>query len=270
MQKAYVAGPMRHIKEFNFPAFFAAEDQLRLDGWEVFNPARHDLEMGFNPEGMTGEEEPEGFGIRDCMNADLNWITKNADAVFALPGWEKSKGAVAEMAAAFSIGADTFTIEGKPITELPSIKKARSADLKVDDGNPKDAIGSRKVPMSIVPAVAIAEESLAMLEGKCKYGAWNFRGSPVRASIYLDACGRHLAKWQNGQDRDPEDKVHHLGYARACLGIILDAECNRTLIDDRPPENPFVIERIDALAKAVESVQKTYGHNTPKHWTINR
>ncbi len=80
-----------------------------------------------------------------------------------------------------------------------------------DVANPKDRIGASKCPMGLVPVVAIAEEAPAMLEGLTKYGAWNFRGAPVRASIYLDACMRHLAKWQNGQDRDPETGVHHPG-----------------------------------------------------------
>ena len=42
--KVYVAGPMRGIPEFNFPAFFAAADKLRGDGFAVFNPAERDNE----------------------------------------------------------------------------------------------------------------------------------------------------------------------------------------------------------------------------------
>lgn len=42
--KVYVAGPMRGIPEFNFPAFNLAAKNLRADGHVVFNPAERDNE----------------------------------------------------------------------------------------------------------------------------------------------------------------------------------------------------------------------------------
>lgn len=99
--------------------------------------------------------------------------------------------------------------------------------------NPKDLIGVNKVSMSQVPPIAIAHEACAMLDGTLKYGFRNYREKQVRASIYVDACLRHLMAWFDGEDKAGDSGIHHLGHARACLGIILDAEANGTLVDDR-------------------------------------
>lgn len=46
MTTLYVAGPMRGIPEFNFPAFFEAEDRPLKAGYDVINPARKDTDDG--------------------------------------------------------------------------------------------------------------------------------------------------------------------------------------------------------------------------------
>jgi hypothetical protein len=101
--------------------------------------------------------------------------------------------------------------------------------------NPKDRFGVQKVSLSKVPAVAIAHEAHAMMDGAGKYGPYNWREKAVIASIYIDACKRHLDAWFDAREEcAPDSEVHHLGHARACLGIILDAEATGNLIDDRP------------------------------------
>lgn len=109
-----------------------------------------------------------------------------------------------------------------------------------DDSNPKDAIGSSKVPCCTVPATVTAEDGLAMLEGALKYGRHNYRAAPVRASVYVDAARRHIDAWFDaGQNDDPDSGLSHLIKARACFGIIRDAQICGTLIDDRPPPAPI-------------------------------
>lgn len=100
--------------------------------------------------------------------------------------------------------------------------------------NPKDLLGAKKPDASKVPAVAIAWESLAMMDGAGKYDPYNWRANKVIASIYVAACKRHLDLWFEGQRKAEDSGCHHLGHARACLGILLDAEATGNLIDDRP------------------------------------
>lgn len=114
--KLYVAGPMRGYPEFNFPAFMAAEEVLKLEGHEVFNPARRDLEV--HPEikwgettGEQAEVDAQGFLIREAMQADMEFISRHADAVCVLDGWEGSKGARAEVALADALGLPVYTLD---------------------------------------------------------------------------------------------------------------------------------------------------------------
>jgi hypothetical protein len=102
--KIYLSGPMRGYENFNFPAFDAAAEYLRANGHEVFNPADKDRER--DPTGIswiskTGdicEAEASGhFNRRVAIRDDLNWIMDHANAIALLPGWEKSKGANAEL-----------------------------------------------------------------------------------------------------------------------------------------------------------------------------
>lgn len=113
--------------------------------------------------------------------------------------------------------------------------KVKGTALTKDEANPKDLIGQTKIPMSQVPPIAIAHEAAAMLDGTLKYGYRNYRGKKVRATVYIDACSRHLAAWQECEENAPDSGIHHLGHARACLGILLDAQANGTLLDDRVP-----------------------------------
>lgn len=109
--KVYLAGPMRGIPEFNFPAFYTAEAKLQARGHIVFNPARRDCERHGKDIGkgnMTGSEaeaqKTHGFNLREALHDDLVFITLHADAIALLPGWENSKGVAAELATARALG----------------------------------------------------------------------------------------------------------------------------------------------------------------------
>lgn len=112
--KIYVAGPMRGIPQFNFPAFFDAEEWLQAKGHEVFNPARSDKEHygeGVNNSATGDLNDPAaqtGFSLREALGRDAAYITGYADAVYMLTGWEKSTGAKAEWTLAVALGLMIF------------------------------------------------------------------------------------------------------------------------------------------------------------------
>ncbi len=104
------------------------------------------------------------------------------------------------------------------------------------DTNPKDAIGLSKVPFSTIPAPVLAEVGLALLEGAIKYRRHNYRVAGVRASVYYDACLRHLMAWWEGEDIDPDSGLSHVTKAIAGLMVIRDSMMKGNWNDDRPPK----------------------------------
>lgn len=109
--KLYLAGPMRGIPQFNFPAFMMAAAKLRADGHEVFNPVEKDAEKFggemFTTNGSGDNDQAAadfGFNLRSALAMDLAWICGEADGIALLPGWDRSKGAAAEKATADALG----------------------------------------------------------------------------------------------------------------------------------------------------------------------
>ncbi len=98
-----------------------------------------------------------------------------------------------------------------------------------DPANPKDLLGVKKVSLSKLPPVALLHASHAVMNGAEKYGPYNWRSKAVRASIYVDACERHLAAWFDGEEEAADSGVHHLGHAIACLAILLDCPGDRAV-----------------------------------------
>lgn len=136
--------------------------------------------------------------------------------------------------------------------------------------NPKDLIGSKKAPLSLVPWTLMVCAARALLEGALKYGRFNWRIAGVRATIYLDALKRHIAKWENGQECDPKTKVHHLDNAIACLTIMRDAMLYGKLTDDRPPcPDPDAMARmIDGEEVLVAHLKEEFKDHDPYQYTI--
>jgi len=130
--------------------------------------------------------------------------------------------------------------------------------------NPKDSIGIRKAPMSTVPPAVLAELGVAMLEGACKYGKYNYRVAGVRASVYYDALMRHLYAWWEGEDVDAESGLSHITKALACLTVLRDAQMRQMVTDDRPPKStPFYAHLNDVAGALIDK----HADKNPKHYT---
>lgn len=109
---------------------------------------------------------------------------------------------------------------------MPSTTKTTSA-------NPKQAFGDKKPPLALLPLVAHIHGAMAFYDGAGKYGKYNWRENPVEADTYVQAMLRHARLWENGEEVARDTGVHNLGGVIACAALLLDAQANGTLIDNR-------------------------------------
>lgn len=97
--KIYIAGPMRGYPNFNREAFNAAAERLAAKGWQPVNPV--DIERMLPCVDDDGKVDVIMQGR--LMEAERK-IAENCDAVYLLDGWEKSVGALEELATYIQCG----------------------------------------------------------------------------------------------------------------------------------------------------------------------
>lgn len=124
--KTYIAGPTTGLRHFNYEKFSSAQVEIRihLDPANIFNPADHDLDMGFNPYCFdTGDikaptckntsphhaKKNHQFSLRAALAWDTARITES-DFITLLPGWSLSKGTRAGLALAFALKIPVFQL----------------------------------------------------------------------------------------------------------------------------------------------------------------
>jgi hypothetical protein len=133
--------------------------------------------------------------------------------------------------------------------------------------NPKDVIGTDKLPLHLWPETATAMGCLGLLEGALKYGRSNWRESGVRYSIYVDALRRHVNALFEGEDLDPDSGLPHLSHALACLAIVVDAQAAGNLVDDRQYPGGYR-KLVEELTPFVVQTKERHKDKNPKHYTI--
>ncbi|MEH3065308.1 MAG: DUF5664 domain-containing protein [Methylobacterium radiotolerans] len=123
--------------------------------------------------------------------------------------------------------------------------------------NPKRTAGMRKLPLELIPRVALVQEAAVLgLGADCPakaYGRHNWRQDPIDAETYIGAMERHLTLWTAGEDLDEQSGVSHLAHIRATCAILLDAIDAGTFLDGRilSPETIRILKAYDAATMPV-------------------
>lgn len=99
--------------------------------------------------------------------------------------------------------------------------------------NPKDIVGAKKAPLTLVPPSAIIAIAEAMGNGAEKYGPYNWRDQPVQVRTYVEAALRHLYAYLDGQWAAEDTGISHLAHAMAGLAILYDATTLGSIVDNR-------------------------------------
>jgi hypothetical protein len=102
----YICGPMRGIKNLNFPAFNKAQRTLVKAGFNVISPAENDRLARvpwtkFDEPDFADENWPiSKQDLREMLRRDSEWIlslrVEQGDMLVMLPGWRASTGGFSE------------------------------------------------------------------------------------------------------------------------------------------------------------------------------
>ena len=87
----------------------------------------------------------------------------------------------------------------------------------------------------------------------------------MRASVYVDALGRHLGAWWEGQDIDPDSGLSHVTKAIACLVVLRDSMQQGNWQDDRPPRASDAETWTAELNAQAKKILERYPNPLPAH-----
>lgn len=258
-EHVYISGPMRGHDDYNFPAFFEAEESVlrRFPEAEVHNPAREDV-VRFNlrqclatdRSGRTAgrylASNPEVFGqtdLRVALGADLDYICSTCDLIVMLPGWEASKGATAELAAAKALGVPVAFLEPpRPVPAAPVADSEPPVSLETAEVRSTSASGGQKgvklAQFDQIPPSTLWRLAEHFGRGARKYSAHNFRKGYEWSKSY-NALLRHLTAFWGGEDYDnhtPDCEpgcVEHTG-SHHLDAVMWHAHVLRNFYDEHP------------------------------------
>jgi hypothetical protein len=223
--KLYLAGPMRGVPDYNFPAFRAAALRLRFSGYEVWSPAERDIEENRDPNEI-GE-----LALKDYMADDLRAVCQS-DAIVLLPGWENSTGAQLELHVARTCGIQGWLDPTLAPLDDNAVKIAWGDERRVTDADTGGQKGTKLARFDLISVLAQVEEAKVYGRGAEKYADHNWRRGYVWSLSY-GAMLRHLNAWWAGEDCDPETGLSHLAHARWHSGVLIEFQMRGLGADDR-------------------------------------
>lgn len=195
----YIAGPMRGLPHYNFPAFHAAAKRLRGHGHIVLSPAEDEKGRQLNPDSIYGEPQIQAF-----FRYDIASILK-CDAVVVLDGWTYSELANLEVLLSRAIG-------------LPIFKLSPQAEL-FGELIPEDALSPSALAAEIVRKT--------MRGGLGKHAADSWKDEPIANHLLKGA--RHAITAQLQHDGlSPMDNENHInnGLCRLAMAAAKLKESN--------------------------------------------
>lgn len=124
------------------------------------------------------------------------------------------------------------------------------------DRNLKTIAAIGKPDIMAVPAVAFFALGAAMADGMKKYGLFNWRKTGATVSVFEGAIFRHFTEYfRNRQNYARDSRIHHLAHMMASCAILLDAELQGCLNDDRGYNSHEMMD--------VEEIMKLVKTDTP-------
>lgn len=209
--RIYLAGPMRGIKHYNFPAFDAARDRINAEGiFEALSPADLDRAIGFDPFALPPDFDwntiPPGFDLDSCIERDTQAI-RQCNAIYMLRGWENSTGATAEHHLAKWRKMQVFFEVAPAKTACPAANS--QPEIRVTDPTTGGQKGVKLARFDLIPSEPLWRLAEHYGKGAAKYSDDNYRrGYSWRLSI--GALQRHLHAFLLGESIDSETGSHHL------------------------------------------------------------